>query len=201
MDMEALESDIDKRVSTNEILRRLYKKLPKKITAKELADKTGCHQTVFRWGRTPNQSMTTKNLLKIAEGFDLSTDYLLGREKTAQEEFIDSSKKKEKQLKHINEASISWAAEDIRKKITDLDTGRSIKDICVEAHVDPGVLYRKRKQDGYGMQIGTICKIAEVLDVTPDYLLGFASLNECMVKDILYKKWRMINEQQKKRTS
>lgn len=77
------------------------------ITAKELSDKTGIKaQTISQWKKGLQQP-STKAIKEIADYFDVSADYLLGREVAYQKLVIPSD------LAHVRIATHLGESEDL----------------------------------------------------------------------------------------
>ncbi len=103
------------------IIENLCKK--NNITKKEFSVKTGINETNFTYwkkGRTPNGDI----LAKIADFFNVSTDYLLGRENTSMEQ--NSLNGEEFKITNLDSIELELiyefrrADEDKQKKIIDM---------------------------------------------------------------------------------
>lgn len=124
------------------------------ITKKEFAIKTGINETNFTYwkkGRTPNGDI----LAKIANFFNVSTDYLLGRENT-----------------NMGQNSPNDEMKNIGNKIEELCKEKNItqKELSKNIEISENTIITWKK--GSYPRSDILAKIADFFNVSTDYLLG-----------------------------
>lgn len=97
-------------MEVNESLKRFRKNLG--LTQAEIADLLGIHRQAYQPYETGKTTPSVKMIMKIADAFDVSTDYLLGRTDTPKpvevgaEEVAKAREFKEALKKFVDETGV-----------------------------------------------------------------------------------------------
>jgi transcriptional regulator with XRE-family HTH domain len=137
----------------------------KKLTQEELATLVGTTKTTISNYETGYSTPSFEMLNELASVLDVTTDYLLGRSDEPQPATNSSVEKAipKSQLKTFS-SRLSTGIEKL---------GLSIEDVANKCGVSESYINELIHNPKQLPGVGTLYKLADILDVTPDYLGGF----------------------------
>lgn len=147
----------------------------KQVTVRQMLSDCGLSVNTLSSMQSGGYFPRLEAIAKIADYFDCSIDYLLGRSEIPDTLYISdslSAKKQESPLSLTNELSSMYNSQITKIRIKELCKAAKISEESVLTRCELGTNAIRQINDKKGMASYSLAKIADILNCSVDYLLG-----------------------------